>query len=123
MSDNANFSEHIAKVCKTVNQKCGWILRTFVCRDTYFMKIMWKSLVQPHIDYCSQLWMPIKSGEMEKIENLQRQFTKRIPEVRQLSYWERLNKLKMLSQERRMERYRVIYTWKIPKLWPRIKKS
>ena len=113
MSDNANFTEHISKVCKIVNQKCGWILRTFVCRNTFFMKLMWKSLVQPNIDYCSQLWMPFKSGEMEKIENLQKQFTKRIPEVKNLSYWDRLKKLKMLSQERRMERYRIIYTWKI----------
>ena len=79
MPDNANFTEHIAKVCKIVNQKCGWILRTFVCRNTFFMKLMWKSLVQPNIDYCSQLWMPFKSGEIEKIENFQKQFTKRIP--------------------------------------------
>ena len=57
--------------------------------------------------------MPLKSGEIERIENLQKQFTKRIPEVRDLSYWDRLKKLKMLSQERRMERYRIIYTWKI----------
>ena len=77
------------------------------------MKTMWKILVQPHIDYCSQLWTPVKLGEIEKIENLQRQFTKRIPEVQKLSYWERLRKLKLLSQERRMERYRIIYTWKI----------
>ena len=52
MSDNAMFSDHIAKVCKTVSQKCGWILRTFMCRQTFFVNIMWKSLVQPHIDYC-----------------------------------------------------------------------
>ena len=65
MSDNAKFSEHIKKVCKKVRQKCGWIMRTFVCRKTYFMKEMWKSLVQPNIDYYSQLWMPFQSGEME----------------------------------------------------------
>ena len=40
MSDNTTFSEHIAKVCKKVNQKCGWILRTFACRNTFFMKLM-----------------------------------------------------------------------------------
>ena len=88
-------------------------MRTFICRKTFFMKLMWKSLVQPNIDYCSQLWMPFKSGEMEKIENLQKKFTKKIPEVKNLNYWERLKALKMLSQERRMERYRIIYTWKI----------
>ena len=29
-----------------------------------------------------------------------------------LNYWERLKLLKLNSQERRMERYRIIYTWK-----------
>ena len=76
------------------------------------MKFIWKSLVQPNIDYCSQLWMPCKSGELEKIENLQKQYTKRIPEVKKIDNWERLKVLKMLSQERRMERYRIIYIGK-----------
>ena len=30
-----------------------------------------------------------------------------------LNYWERLAQLKMLSCERRSERYKIIYTWKI----------
>ena len=44
---------------------------------------------------------------------LQKTFTKRIPEVRNKNYWERLKILKMNSQQRRLERYRIIYTWKI----------
>ena len=51
--------------------------------------------------------------DMEKLENLQKIVTRKIPEVRDLNYWERLKHLKMNSQERRMERYRVIYVWKI----------
>ena len=31
---------------------------------------------------------------------------------RQMSYWERLNEFKLLSNERRMERYKIIYVWK-----------
>ena len=50
---------------------------------------------------------------MDKIENLQRIYTRKIPEVKSLNYWQRLAQLKMYSQQRRMERYRVIYTWKI----------
>ena len=51
MSDNANFSKHINKVCTTVKQNSSWILRTFHNRQTPFMKLMWKTLVQGHIDY------------------------------------------------------------------------
>ena len=70
---------------------------------------MWKSLVQGHVDYCSQLYFPTKSSDMEKIENLQKMYTSKIPEVKTLNYWDRLNYLKMYSQERRMEQYRILY--------------
>ena len=50
---------------------------------------------------------------MEKLENQFRILSRKILEVSHLNYWERLTKLKMYSQERRMERYRAIYVWKI----------
>ena len=50
---------------------------------------------------------------MQKIEQLQQTYTKKIPEVSQLNYWERIKVLKLYSQERRMERYRILYAWKI----------
>ena len=113
MNDEADFSDHIDKVVTKASQKAGWILRTFACRRTPFMKLMWKSLVQGHIDYASQLYQPLQSGNLTRIEQLQRNFTKRIPQVRELSYWERLKILKMNSQQRRLERYRIIYVWKV----------
>jgi hypothetical protein len=57
--------------------------------------------------------MPGQSLGMVTIEKLFNNFSKSIPEVRNDDYWTRLVKLKMLSQERRMERYRIIYMWKI----------
>ena len=59
MNANATFIDHINKVCNSVNQKAGWVLRTFNSRDSQFMKSMWKQLIQGHIVYCSQLYQPI----------------------------------------------------------------
>ena len=73
---------------------------------------MWNSLVQPHIDYCSQLWAPGEGGELQKIEKLLKDFTSKIPEISHRTYWERLAKMKLNSQQRRIERYRIIYVWK-----------
>ena len=50
---------------------------------------------------------------MMKIEKLFYDFSSKIPEIREKDYWSRLSHLKMLSQERRMERYRIIAVWKI----------
>ena len=77
------------------------------------MKQMWKSLIQGHIDHCSQLWQPLQSGDLQRIENHQKTYSKKIPQVRDVNYWERLKVLKINSQQRRFERYRILYTWKI----------
>ena len=71
-----------------------------------------KQLVQPHIDYCSQL-MPLTAANLVKIENLQRNYLRRISTMRNSDYWERLKLCQMLSQQRRLERYKIIYIWKI----------
>ena len=33
--------------------------------------------------------------------------------MERLNYWERLKRLKMLSHQRRMERYNILFTWKV----------
>ena len=88
-------------------------MRTFIRRDEYFLKFMWKTYMQGHIDYCSQLWQPMQSHLLQRIEGLQRAYTKKAPEISHLSYWERLRHIKINSQQRRLERYRMIYIWKI----------
>ena len=115
LSSDGKFKQHINNVCSKVRRKCGWELRTFSCRSVPFMKFIWKFLIQPHIDYCSQLYLPTSQGEMESIENLQKVFTKKIPGLDKLNYLKRLKKLKMYSQQRRLERYRFLYAWKILK--------
>jgi len=40
-------------------------------------------------------------------------FSYKIYPISELNYWDGLSALKMYSQERRMEKYRIIYTWNI----------
>ena len=47
------------------------------------------------------------------LESTQRLFTAHIKEVRHLDYWQRLEKLKLMSVERRRERYCIIFVFKI----------
>ena len=89
-NDKATFDDHITKGCAKVTQKAGWVLRTFLCRKTNFMKLMWKQLIQPHIDYGSQLWQPLQSLNLQRLEKWQQNFSKKIPELRDANYWRRL---------------------------------
>ena len=112
VNNQGTFNEHIDLICSKVKQKSGWVLRTFKCREPYFLKTLWKQLIQPHFDYCSQL-MNLNQTNISKLENLQSYFTRKIKFPDDLNYWDRLKSSQMLSQERRMERYKIIYIWKI----------
>ena len=65
------------------------------------------------MDYCSQFWMPITPGAILLVEKLQRDFLNRVPALRELDYWTQLREAKMISIQRRLERYRILYVWKI----------
>ena len=77
------------------------------------MLTLWKSLVQSKLDYCSQLWCPLTKGDIQAVIMVQRQFLRRISSMRNLSYWQQLKQLWLFSLERRRERYRIIYVWRI----------
>ena len=77
------------------------------------MLALWKALVIPRLEYCSQLWCPNKVGLIQQLELLQRIYIRKISGIGSLSYHEQLKILKLYSLERRRERYRIIYVWSI----------
>ena len=113
MSADGSFSQHIKNMCQSANNMCSWILRTFQSRSPELMLTLWKSLVLPILDYCSQLWSPSKIGLIQQIENVQKVFTRKINSHCREDYWDRLRLFNLYSLERRRERYRIIYVWKI----------
>ena len=88
-------------------------MRTFRKRSRATMMTIWKSLVQPKLDYCSQLWSPSDQASIALLEGVQRSFTSKIAGMEGKDYMDRLASLSLYSQERRRERYQVIFIWKI----------
>ena len=78
-----------------------------------FMKWAWKVYIQPIADYCSQLWGPSNGADLRRLENTFKSYTAKIEGIKHLNYWERLKTLKMYSLGRRIERYKILYIYKI----------
>ena len=113
MSSDLSFTKHIAKTITSCRKLSGWVLRTFKSRSPDVMLTLWKLMMQSRLDYCFQLWSPYSPGDINKLEDVQRKFTSYIDGTKGLNYRERLKKLKMSSQERRRDRYAVIFIWKV----------
>ena len=115
MVDNKlNFKDQRNKAISKTRAKAAWVLHTFRSRSRDLMVQLWKSLIQPHLDYCGQLWAPVGMiGMIKAQEGILKAYTKKISGCYNQNYWERLKTLKMLSSERRAERYKIMYIWKI----------
>ena len=110
-SKDGTFTNHINKIIKKSKMKCAWILRVFQSRHVEHMMVLWKSLLRSILEYCSQLWCPTKIGEIQKIEDVQTAYTKRIPLLYQKDYHERLKYRNLYTLGRRRERYCIIYIY------------
>ena len=66
-----------------------------------------------HLDSCSSVWAPYKIDQINQIERVQRWATKQIPELKGLTYAQRLTKLKLPTLLYRRLRGDLIETFKI----------
>ena len=103
ISTDLKFSNQIDLTVESGSRMAGWALRTFKGRGKQLMLTVLRSLIQPRLDYCSQLWSPRDQISINRIEEVQRQFLCKVkdPSLINLNYWEKLAKLRVYSQERR----------------------
>ena len=115
ISSDISFNTQIEMTVKSGSNMAGWALRTFRRRGRQLMLTILRSLVQPRLDYCSQLWSPRDQHSINLLESVQRNFVSQIRDraLNGKSYWEKLSELRVYSQERRRERYQICFIWKL----------
>ena len=96
-SPNLKFDEHINTIINKANQLIGLIKRSFTHIDNNFLIKLYKSIVRPHLEYANVIWHPMYKRQIKLIEKVQRRFTKIIPNIKDLTYNERLRVLGLPS--------------------------
>ena len=110
---NLKFDEHIDKVVNKVNRISGLIRRKFTHIDKSTFLTLYKSLVRSHLDYGNLIYYPTTKKCKQILENAQRRATRLVPELRGMSYEERLMELNLSTLEYRRRRYDIIQVFKI----------
>lgn len=113
MTRDMKFSGHISNIVRKANQMLGLIKSSFdyMCPESFL--ILYKSYVRPHMEYAVQAWSPFLRKDIEALERVQRRATKLVPEIRNLSYENRLQRLNLTTLEERRKRGDLIETYKI----------
>jgi hypothetical protein len=113
LSSDCSWTPHINQMTQGARQIASWVLGVFRDRSQTVMLTLFKAMVRSKLEYCCPVWDPAAIGDIQTIESVQRNFTRRIRSCKELNYWERLSKLKLMSLQRRRERYSIIHVWKI----------
>ena len=54
-----NFEDHVRNSIAKANGTIAWLTRSMISREPSVMLGLYKSLIKPHIEYCSQAWAPM----------------------------------------------------------------
>ena len=112
MSNDCTFKAHINNIIESAKRISSWILRTFKTREKLPMLTLFKSLVRPILEYGSVLWAPVAKGDIQRLEEVQQSFLRKINGVNK-DYHKAIKELNMYSLERRRERYIIMQVWKM----------
>ena len=69
ISTDLKFSTQIDLTVESGSRMAGWALRTFRGRGKQLMFTILRSLIQPRLDYCNQLWSPSDQSSINRIES------------------------------------------------------
>ena len=113
ISADMKVSEQCGIAASKGNKILGLIRRNITYKEKKLIIPLYKAIVRPHLEYCMQAWRPYRKKDIDTLERIQRRATKMIPELRDLSYEERLKECGLTTLETRRLRGDQIEVFKI----------
>ena len=92
-------SHHIAVIVAQAHKRAGAILCDFSSRDTCLLMRAFLVYVRPVVEYSSIIWSPATIHNIDSLESVQHRFTKRLPGLNNLNYYDRLQSLNVPTLE------------------------
>jgi len=87
------FGPPCINIVAKAKQRSSQILRFFLGKDPEVLTKAFVVYVRPILEYSSPVWSPSTVTWINKLESVQRSFTKRLPGLHKLSYETRLKRL------------------------------
>ena len=107
------FTAHINKITSRALNRANLIHKCFLSKDASTLVKAFKIYVRPVLEYCSPVWSPRLIKDIQRIEAVQRRFTKRIPGMERVKYSDRLRFLGLETLDTRRLKADLILAYKI----------
>jgi len=106
-------SQQCNYVYKKAIRVMGMIRRTISYKEPKIMLSLYKTLVRPHVEYCSCAWYPHYKKDKELLEKIQHRYTKMVNNMKGKTYEDRLRCLRLWTLEERRNRQDLIDVFKM----------
>ena len=106
-------SQHVAKVAARANKIIGLVKKIFDYIDAETIMSIHCTMIRPILEYAVQSWCPYLAKDINELEKVQHRVTKLVPDLQDLSYEERCEKLNLPTLKQRRERGDLIEVYKI----------
>ena len=113
VTSNLKPSQQCIKAASKARSILGWINRHFGLLNIDEFKILYKTYVRPHMEFCVQAWSPYLQKDIKCLERIQRRATKMVHGLKDIAYDDRLEILGLISLEDRRLRGDLIEVFKI----------
>ena len=114
IDEQLKFRQHAAAAVAKANQILGLVKHSFAHLDAKTLPLLYKTLVRPHLEYGNALWGPFNAADRKLVERVQRRATRILPDLRHLTYEDRLKALKLPSlQYRRLRGDMILMFWTV----------
>ena len=113
ISDDLNSDRQCCNAVARTDTILRMVKRSFPHLDKSSFRLLYKSYIRPHLEYCIQVWSPNLQRNIDILERVQRRATKLVVGFRNKTYVERLQLLGFTTLQKRRERGDLIETYKI----------
>ena len=113
ISNDLKWREQVNSSVTRANAVLGKVSKSVTFRSKELIKSLYCTFVRPLLEFAVPVWCPYQSTDIDKLERVQRRATKLIPELRHLSYEERLIELYLTTLETRRKRGDIIQFYKL----------
>lgn len=113
VTDRLSPQVHIKKIAGETYHLVRRIRTAFRYLDEDMIKQLMVTMIRPRLEYAAVVWSPNTARDKRILERVQRAATKLPPTLANLSYEQRLEKLNLLTLERRRERGDLITMYRI----------
>ena len=106
ITSDLKYHKHIDLICARARRQIHFLFRAFITRNQRALLKGYCTFVRPILEYCSPVWSPSYLGDLDKIEKVQKYFTRWLhfrisPWIQKPSYSVRLHNYNLDTLERR----------------------